>query len=177
MLLTEIPRVKAGSVVAEKPLGTSERDVLAGEAARKLGYTPLRDDAAGSTSLGVLTGKLTETLLRLEMEPLDTAHVLRYQMDEAGRMTLEKIHERFSDWVTGWFSAASWQHTELSIYKQPIPEFVIRKAIQIKDALPEVQFFIHHLSEPKADPFLIARLGEEIYYIEAWDEPRFESTL
>lgn len=177
MLLTDIPRVKAGSVVADKPLGNSERDVLAKEAAQKLGYTPLRDDAAGSTSLGVLTGKLTETLLRLELEPLDTAHVLRYQIEEAGRITLEKIHERFQDWVVGWFSAATWAHSELSTYKQPIPEFVIRKAIQIKDVLPEVMFYVHHLTEPKADPFLVACLGGEIYYLEAWDEPRFESQI
>lgn len=177
MTIADIPRIKAGSAVAEKPLGNSARDVLAAEAMQKLGYTALRDDATGSKSLGVLTGKLTETLLRLEIEPLDTAHVLRYQMDEAGRVTLEKIHDNFSHWVKGWFSAATWQHTKLAEYKQAIPEFVIRKAIQIKDALPEVEFVIHHMSEPKADPFLIAVLGEEIYYVEVWDEPRFEGTL
>ena len=34
-----------------------------------------------------------------------------------------------------------------------------------------------HRAGVKADPFLIAKLGEEIYYVEAWDEPRFENSL
>ena len=177
MLLTDIPRTKAGVAVAEKPLGNSERDLLAAEARMKLGYTALIDDASGAKSLGKLTGTLTEALLRLDIDTLDTAAVLRYQVEEAGRKTIEKIHERFDQYVHGYFSPATWEHTKLGEYKQPIPEFVIRKAIQIKDAVPEVDFYIQHLSEPKADPFLVARLGEEIYYIEAWDEPRFEALL
>jgi len=177
MKLAEIPRTKAGLAVAEKPLGNSERDLLAAQAASKLGYTPLRDDAQGSKSLGAMTGLLTETLLKLEIDVLNTEHVLQYQIAEAGRLTLEKIHERFDSWVSGYFSPATWNHARLTDYKQPIPEFVIRKAIQIKDALPDVQFFVHHLSEPKADPFLIAVFGYEMYYVEAWDEPGFEKTL
>ena len=177
LTIENLPRVKAGLTIAEKPLGDSERDKLAVEAAQKLGYMALRDDASGSRSLGTLTGKLTETLLKLEIDVLSTEHVIRYQVEEAGRLTIEKIRENFSYWVNGYFIPAQWNHTKLSSYKQAIPEFVIRKAVQIKDAMPEVDFFVQFISEPKADPFLIAVYGEEMYYIEVWNEPRFESTL
>lgn len=46
--------------------------------------------------------------------------------------------------------------------------------MQIKEACPDVVFHVHHMTDPKADPFLIAQLGRELYYVEVWAEPRFE---
>jgi len=125
----------------------------------------------------VFSGKLTETLLKLEMDVLDANMVIDYQMEEIGRRTKEVAVERLKDWVSGWFTVASWQHTLLSEYKRPVPEFVLDKAIRIKEVLPEVQFYIQHLSDPKADPFLVAKNGDEIYFVDAWDEPRFEGRI
>lgn len=180
MKLADIPRIKAGAALAsasEITELTGERARLATRAADLLGYRRLADDVAGRLSLGVETGKLTAALQTLEITVLDTGSVINYQIDEAGRLTKELIHERFRDWVCGYFSAATWTHTVLTEYDRPIPEFVIDKAIKIKELVPDVQFYIQHMNDPKADPFLVAYLNKEIYYIEAWDEPRFEATL
>lgn len=66
-----------------------------------------------------------------------------------------------------------WTNTEIKHYQQPIPEFVLNKALQIKEKVPNAQFFIEHLEE-KYDPFLKVKHGNLDLYIEVWDEPKFE---
>jgi len=180
MKLAEIPRVKVGVMTSPTQALdglNSERAKLATRAADLLGYKALAEHVSGRHSIAASEGKLTDALKALEMEVLDISAVLQYQMEEASRLTIEKIKEDFKQYVQGYFTPAKWEQENLNEYEGAIPEFVIAKAVQIKEALPEVTFRIQHLSEPKADPFLIAILGKEIYYIEAWDEPRFENTL
>lgn len=180
MKLIDIPRVQVGAKMSparEIDGLNSERAKLATRAADLLGYKTLAEHMSGRVSVAATEGKLTETLKSLGIEVLETKAVIGYQMEEASRITAEKIKEDFRDWVAGYFVAATWSHTELSNYEKPIPEFVIDKAVRIKELLPEVTFRIQHMNDPKADPFLVAILGKEIYYIEAWDEPRFESSL
>lgn len=181
MKLQDIPRVKAGPLVAVLETTTNEfsreQMALATRAKDVLGYSVLAEHATGRKSLGEREGKLSSALLVLDLQVLDSAKVLEYEMAEAGRLTLAKAQEEFKSWTTGYFYPAKWENTLLASYDKPIPEFVLDKALRIKDAVPEVQFYIQHLSEPKADPFLVAVLGREIYYIDAWDEPRFEKSL
>lgn len=182
MQLAEIPRVKAGTTAKLPTRDLAEMDqdrlALATRAADLLGYHGLTADVTGQTAVITKQGKLSETLRTLDIEVLDTATVIDYQLDEVRRLTREHILEdNFDDWTTGYFSAAQWQHTKLAEYARPVPEFVLEKAVRIKEALPQVEFYIQHLSDPKSDPFLIAAIGKEIYYIEAWDEPRFEGRL
>lgn len=180
MKLLDIPRMKAGTMpnsVRELEGLNNERARIATRAADLLGYKTLANHMSGQTVMATSEGRLTETLRLLEIEVLDNASVIKYQMEEIGRRTTEKINEDSRQWTVGWLTAASWSHTELRQYEQPIPEFVLDKALRIKERLPEVVFHIHHLNEPKADPFLIAHLEKEIYYVEAWDEPRFEQNL
>jgi hypothetical protein len=178
MKLTEIPRMKPGlAVMCSLNELDGEHAKLATRAADLLGYRTLANHVSGKTMAANTIGKLTDTLRSLDIEILDTAAVVDYQMAECVRLTKEKIVDDFKDWVTGYFSPAQWHHQDLKDYERPIPEFVLDKAVRIKEALPEVQFRVQFLSEPKADPFLIAHLGKEIYYVEAWDEPRFENSL
>ncbi len=69
-----------------------------------------------------------------------------------------------------------WQKAAIANYQGEIPEFVLRKAIQIKQGVPGVEFFVEHIGK-KEDPFLLARYQGKEYYIEVWDEPKFESQL
>jgi hypothetical protein len=181
LTLQTIPRVKAGCTAITKTETRSplemERIHLADKAAAILGYHALKADTMGQKTMAAVTGPLTGTLLQLEIETLDVNSVIAYQLDEMTRRNRQAIEERFSDYVAGWFSFGTWLHTALGDYQRPVPEFVIDKAIRIKEACPQVQFFIQHLSDPKADPFLVAKLEKEVYYIDAWDEPRFESSL
>ncbi len=180
MKLTEIPRLKVGvltSPTQELNGLNGERAKLATRAADLLGYKGLANHISGRISIAASEGKLTETLKALDLEVLDISAVLGYQMEEAGRLTLDKLKENFTAWTGGYFSPAQWHTQALTDYEKAIPEFVLDKAVRIKEQLPEVTFRVQYLSEPKADPFLIAILGKEVYYIEAWDEPRFEREL
>jgi len=182
MKLSDIPRVKAGialAVAGDLTELSGERGKLAQRAADLLGYRKLADHVSGRGSLAVEAGKLAVALHGLDLQVLDADSVISYQMEEAGRRTREKINEEgLSKWVSGWgMTAASWSHTDLKKYDRPIPEFVLDKAIRIKEALPEVEFRVQHLNDARYDPFLVAILGDEIYYIDAWDEPRFEGAL
>lgn len=180
MKLQEIPRTKVGVITSparELDGLNSERSKLATRAADLLGYKGLANHISGRVSLTASEGKLTDTLKALDLEVLEIGAVLGYQIEEAGRLTLDKLKENFTAWTGGYFSAAQWYTQALTDYDKAIPEFVIDKAVRIKEQLPEVTFRVQYLSEPKADPFLIAMLGKEVYYIEAWDEPRFENAF
>jgi len=181
MKLVEIPRVKAGDrakkQVKELSELNQERLLLATRATDLLGYNGLMADVTGETQF-VTPGPLAEALRALEIEVLDTATVIEYQMQEMVRATQEKILDgNLDSWAYGYFAEAGWMKTPLNTYTHPIPEFVIDKAVRIKERAPEVKFYVQHLRDPKADPFLIAYVGKEIYYVEAWDEPRFEGRL
>ena len=181
MKIAEIPKVKAGTSanvgVMELNELDQERLYLGTRAKDLLGYSGLIADVTGRPRVDQETGKLTECLRTLDIQVLDTATVIEYQIEEIVRRTREVIQERLSDWATGYFHVAEWSKTSLQSYKRPIPEFALNEAVKIKEQLPEVQFYIQHLSDPKADPFLVAKLDEEIFYVCAWDEPKFEGRI
>ena len=79
---------------------------------------------------------------------------------------------------------AIWKRDNITHYKEPIPEFVLRKAIQIKQRYQNANFMVEYLTVgfKSIDPFLIVcrgayNLALEKYYIEVWDEPEFEAKM
>jgi hypothetical protein len=178
MKLADIPRVRAGCNAGVQDRNydelQKERLALGTRAADLLGYRGLVRDVTGESTL-VKPGELAATLNSLGIETLDIGAVLTYQMEEAGRWTRQKIEEgNLDDWTHGYFSPATWQKQSFADYTKDIPEFAVDLAIRIKEANGDVKFSIQYLSEPKADPFLIAYIDKEIYYVAAWDEPGFE---
>jgi hypothetical protein len=153
------------SQVIRKPVkdrsASEESKQLALEALEVLGYDVL--------SRQVLT-PLGDVLRRLEIDILDEPSVLKY---------MASITRRHKDEGWNWVpldakSADAWNYARNTIYSAPIPEFVLRKAIQIRKALPEVSLFVRTV-EANPDPFLWAGLRHfDNYYIEVWDEPKFE---
>jgi len=131
---------------------------------------------------------LASALARLEMDVLDKADVEKYKKEH-----LKEVAARtFAAWMTSdssWYSIPTWMRTKIDEYKEPIPEFVLDKAIQIKKAVPDVAIFVEWLNE-SPDPFLVVctqtqresgayKYSEDVeaYYVEAWDEPKFEGRL
>lgn len=77
-----------------------------------------------------------------------------------------------------------WLSLELKNYHRPVPESVLIKALEIQKRLPKTLFFVEQLTytEPNVytgswQAFLKVCYGVESYYIEVWDEPRFETKL
>lgn len=147
------------------------RQKLASEAEALLGYQPLRRELRAP-------GTLRRALAKLEITVFDEASVNRYKEQMAD-------HYRTNNKML----APTWRLTKLREYKQPVPEFVLQKAIEIKRELPEAEFYIDQLA---VDPFLIVSLveiadhaincereldSETAAYVEVWAEPKFEATM
>lgn len=168
---------------------------LAKDAAEHLGY---------ETLLGIVgSGILQEVLEMLEIETLDKAAVYTYQKKfgkpmmnmglskRVGSLTktgflvdsdhenLDIRHDKEDDTFSGrpsWRATDIWVRTGLKSYEQEIPEFVLNKAVQIKKELPDVNLYVEHLVH-KPDPFLVAVLDGEEFYVEVWEEPGFEGRI
>jgi hypothetical protein len=181
MLLTEIKREV---VLCPSGVGDDVRS-LAEEAERVLGYGRLRE----ALDVPAETPSLLKTLGELGIEILNRESVVTYMRQRMIDRTMEMMGEwekSGPDPLSSWnsFSGARWDNTEVDKYKDAIPEFVINKAVQIKRALPEVKIYITHLTEDK-DPFLKVEYGKEnewdsngeSYFIEVWEEPKFEGRM
>jgi hypothetical protein len=77
-----------------------------------------------------------------------------------------------------------WAMEPLASYAGNIPEFALAKAVAIKTECPTVSLFVERLHEdqeqivrPTRDPFLVASLGDESYYIDVWDEKEYERSI
>lgn len=119
-------------------------------------------------------GQLGQILAELHIKPLDPVRVMAYKRDKAVAERTER--RKRNRWAS---ISVKWKMVELSGYRQHIPEFALRKAVQIKEALPEVEFHVDEMqvSQKRKDPFLVAQYKGEKYWIEVWDEGQFEKEL
>jgi len=113
---------------------------------------------------------LSEVLHGLDIEILSRDSVCRYQRQK--RHDLEKAAQ---DQDPPSYASYYWGETNIADAEN-VPPFVLRKAIDIKRACPEVKLMVESISSDP-DPFLVAKLGRETYYIEVWDEKDFEKEL
>jgi hypothetical protein len=76
----------------------------------------------------------------------------------------------------------SWSRSHLYNYGfHNVPDFVLDRAIQLKQECPDVHLYVDSLSyreyytyNTHPDPFLVAQLGDEEFFIDVWHEPQFE---
>jgi hypothetical protein len=83
--------------------------------------------------------------------------------------------EVFEPKVTTWH----WGRRALQGYPGEIPEFILQRALAIQEKVPEAEFYVEHLSKERrvADPFLVVSHARRSYYVDVWEEPRFEGRL
>lgn len=67
-------------------------------------------------------------------------------------------------------------------YPRYIPVHVLNMCVQVKELVPDAQFYVHELTSvvermtrPKPDPFIEVQLGSERYWLAVWDEREFEA--
>jgi len=76
-----------------------------------------------------------------------------------------------------------WEKVPLRNFDAPVPEYVLLKAVQIRKecaASLSVEYLVEQDQQgPRRlpDPFLIATLGDEHYYIDVWDEKEYEREM
>jgi hypothetical protein len=183
MQMTEIRKVYLGVAEQESEILVS----LAASVKEVLGYDVLSKSTAVQKELTQLQAVLKE----LDIPVFNVSDVTKYQKE---RM-VERSVELFKEWLKEMqsrdeihsydrFGGPAWNEQKISEYKQPVPEFVLAKAVQIKQAIPECEIFIEGL-EDHPDPSLVVAIpdgrpyykAKERYYVEVWAEPKFEGTL
>ena len=77
-----------------------------------------------------------------------------------------------------------WQRTGIATQLHTVPDFAIARAIAVKKECPEAEMYIDYLTvseyetrRPDPDPFLVAKLGNEEFYLDVWNEPQFERLI
>lgn len=70
----------------------------------------------------------------------------------------------------------SWHSSPLPDYRGVVPAFALSRALELKQELPEASFGIESLQAytHTKDPFLYMDFGDRRYYLDVWDEPKFE---
>lgn len=186
MLITELKRTSVA--VAEWEPEVLE---LASEAETILGYKALRE----AQDVELIDKPLARLLTQLGIDPFVEDDVKKYKKEKQKEVARLKFEEWLNDsGASSSFWAPTWQDTKIELYSQPIPEYVLNKAIQIKKAMPEVQIRVSYLEE-NPDPFLVVirekvrsykdskgveqtyNAVDETYFVEVWEEPKFEGRV
>ena len=68
-----------------------------------------------------------------------------------------------------------WKAVPLKGYGKDIPRPVLETVAEVHAHCPSAKFYIDELTK-KPDPFLKAVLGNEEYYLEVWNEPKFDGS-
>lgn len=177
MLQTEIRR-NVHTPAIPKTLGAEPVQEVLERAGNVLGYKPY---LSVNRPVEVVVSSLAQRLAALDIDVLNRSDVLRYQAEHAAeQMLTDEFHQLLCEDRSGgspWNYLDIWIREEIDGYRQPIPEFVLNKAIQIKEAMPEVKIWVEHLKFG-LDPFLVVTDGERwkgtSEYVEVWAEPKFE---
>lgn len=87
-------------------------------------------------------------------------------------------------WGHGNRKVRQWRQTTINMYYGTVPEFALDRAIRIKSLVPEATVGIdylvcanEHKERPMRDPFLYVELGNELYYVDVWNEREYEAKL
>jgi hypothetical protein len=192
MLMTEIRK----ETVGEQPTSVGPAlELLAESAKAVLGYDVLAKKME-SVAIVPETTCLRMTLQSLGIEILVERDVARYQKERLIEQTTELMRkwmedvakhsmEEFRRGGMNQFSGPDWRMVKISEYRQPVPEHILAKAVEVKEKMPECEIYIEHLSD-HPDPFLVVGAAaakyswykpDEHYYLAAWAEPKFEGRL
>lgn len=175
-LSTPSPRSAARTAVLEQPSksilqraaiadvqpvdDTDLQASLALEAEALLGYSVLRETMK-------LVSPLAAALKKLEIEPFSYGTVMQYKLQMA-QFAAQEAQKKNP------YAYAVWDKIPIAKYRKPVPQMVLNRACEIKREVPAAGLFIQELNI-HPDPFLVAELGSEEFYVEVWDEPKFEA--
>lgn len=164
--MARVVRVKVPPVTTEVlekgkvrlPKIESELASLASRSHQILGYSFLNKAVKTDRTLA-------RALRKLHIRPYTDASVKEYK--DAKQKEVQSKNK---------YARVTWEAYNLVGYEKPVPEFVLNKALEIKEEVPDVEFMIEELTI-HPDPFLVAVLGKERYHVEVWDEPKFEAKV
>ena len=158
MIFNTKPKLYRESEVEEPD---ESRKELALKAKTLLGYSVLEQTIPNRSS-----SEVSAVFKKLGIEPLNESQVQKYQrwyrQKHSGAFDWERVH---------------WESARIENYAEPMPEFVLSRAVELKEHLPNAVFSIEfpvREERVRPDPFLVMYYAGIRYYIDVWDEPKFE---
>jgi hypothetical protein len=151
---------KAPSLLEKVPLidvteaKDNARDKLLKDAQDVLGYGtgPLLTD---------VHVEVQEKLNELGYDFLNSEKVKEYQISKLPVKQEQYLH-------------LHWSRVGISSYLLQIPDFALSKAVELKRCFPAAGFLVESF-DANPDPFLIMEYKGQLFYVEVWDEPKFEA--
>lgn len=172
--LIRVPKELA--LVEVPPTVRKESRDLAADAQNELGYSNLSRNVElllTQRSKIIVQNKIVKALDEIGIELLDVNSVGLYMKELRSEVRLKSKQS--------W----EWDIANLKYYPEPIPEFALERAIQVKRVIIAAQlappdFYVAQLKRESVrhpDPFMlfsVAQSGDKQYYLDVWDEPKFE---
>jgi hypothetical protein len=133
--------------------------------------------------LGIDPGSLARTLKELGIEPLPLEDIKKQKKEKAIMAEQEAYAEYkersrrdgYRGLALGTHVHATWRVVPLKNYEGDVPEFVLSRALEIKERMPSAEFEVEELRvEKRYDPLLVVSCGRERFYIDVWDERDLE---
>lgn len=148
------------------------------EAKRLLGYKVL--DIAWSIK------KISEVFVKLGIDPFDNEAVEAYKKEKED--SVYKRSARDNGWgnTTVTITRGKWASTALDGYSKEVPAFALLRAAEVKKALNKAgissTFEVEELKVTTTrkkivrdeDPFMVLVAAGRRFYLDVWDEPKFE---
>jgi hypothetical protein len=154
-------------------LKTLTEETLMAEIKDVLGY--------GEVDKAVELRKVAAILRELDIEPFESKRVEAYKKAEAKK--LNKTSRRYRDYNSYTTTTRGvWKSTALRNYKREVPAFALLRASQIKKAMNaqsvNCDFIVEELGKTRqtivVDPFMVLVAAGKKFYIDVWNEPKFE---
>lgn len=122
--------------------------------------------------------KIAAIFSDLDIEPFSVQKVQAYKKEKAA--SLNRV--RYTGWGDRVTTRGVWLRYQLRGYQKAVPAFALLRAAQVQKALNAANiqgtFFVEELTKRHTktvvDPFMILEAAGKRFYLDVWDEPKFE---
>lgn len=172
-MATDVIKLTRGPLVTEDVAKMTDEKMLR-DIDTLLGYKPVGEAVRLQTVAAIFK--------KLDIEPFDSEKVDKYKT----QMRQRHSRTRTDSYGDIHRTRASWDEIALTQYKKPVPAFALLRAMQVarelKKASIKHQFVVEELKsttsvekrERNLDPFMVLHVDNQVFYLDVWDEPKFE---
>jgi hypothetical protein len=126
--------------------------------------------------------KVCTVLKGLDIEPFDNKRVEAYKKAEAKKLNKVRRHGYYGGYHNVTTTRGVWKSILLRNYTREVPAFALLRATAIKKAMTaqgiNCDFSVEELTKKShtivVDPFMVLNAASKKFYIDVWNEPKFE---
>jgi hypothetical protein len=169
-MATSMVKLTREAIDVEGVQALTDNDKLLREVQRVTGYQVLNE--------ALRYKYVAEIFDNLGIEPFNDEKVKMYK----AQMAKQNTHTRTTADQYRVRTVARWVDIPLRDYKRAVPAFALLRATQVQKALNKEgikgELQVEELTIGKTreyvDPFMVLVVGDRRFYLDVWDEPKFE---